>query len=176
VINRNRVLRSMLAALVLSLMVTQTALAAQRTVSVLNVWGFIGPFGTHTNFFGIWQVREWHGEGEHSWLIEKFHLNALVINGKACDPNFCADWSFGASAKFLNAAGQQLASLVPAPGGCYDAAHSPRDRYFARCGWVFGHEIPRAVTKVKITWTVSVQRHDGFWFNAWGATKTFSLR
>jgi hypothetical protein len=168
-------LRSALLAVVASLAIATNVFAASRTTNVLNVWGTVGLWGGYTNFFADWQVQQWHSEQRTTWLVDHFEMSAVVQNGKNCDPSYCTEWSFGAVASFQNSLGQQITSLAPPTLQCYSASYSSNSKFFAKCGWTLGRELPLSVTKVRLTWTVSVLRPNGTWVNAWGATKTVSL-
>lgn len=165
----------LVAGLVACLAIAGTVSASGST-SVLNVWGTMGVWGTYTNFTAQWQASKMTSEGQTYWHVQKFGMDAVVLNGKACTSDICTAWSFNSNAKFLNSAGQQVTSLAPPIGNCYTAAYSSSDRYFSRCGWTSGNDLPLTVTQVKLTWTVSVQRRDGIWVNAWSATKTVPFK
>jgi hypothetical protein len=165
---------AVVAGLVASLALSGVAVAADRSTSVLNVWGTMGVFGTHTNFFARWQVTSTTQGGVTVWLIDDFDMDALVINGKDCPPIICADWAFGVKVDFLNSANAVVGTTTLPAGSCYASAISPRSRLFSRCrSTQFG--LVASASKVRMSWTVSVQRADGIWLQAWKASKTVAL-
>ena len=164
---------SLAAGMVASVLVAGTAAAASRTAGVANVWGSMGVWGTHTSFLAIWQITTTPGGSLYS--LDDLQLTADVSSGRDCDPNICKAWVFSANAKFLNGANAQVgATLIPPDGSCYSSAIGPRDRLFSRCKST-PFTVSTAATKVKFTWTVSVQRPDGQWLNPWSASTTVAI-
>jgi hypothetical protein len=134
----------------------------------------MGVWGTYANFFSQWSATYWHAEGKTVWLIENLDMDAILQNGKNCSSEICVAWAYGATARFYNSAGVQVGVITPPADNCYASAYSSNDRAWSRCKR-YGVEIASSATTMKLTWTVSVQRRDGIWLQAWSAARTVTL-
>ena len=166
-----RLLRLSLALLASVALAAPVNAATSGSTSVLNVWGSMGVWGTHTHFFATWQATR-----SSVWLVDDLDMDATVVNGDDCTTIVCTQWSYGASATFLSATGAKVGTvLVPPTGSCHTSVAVPRDRPFSRC-YTNAFGVSLSATKVKFTWTVSVKRRDGLWVPAWSATKTVPIQ
>ena len=165
--------RALIAALVLVLAVTGTALAARRGTSTPNIWMTMGAWGGWANFTATWEIVPGHSEGQSYWSVAWFEMTGLAINGKDCPSDYCVSWTYAPSARFINSSGTQVgATLYPGAGGCQDHAYSTRSRFWANCRRLM--ELPASVNRVKLHWVISVKRRDGFLFS-WVADKTVPI-
>lgn len=154
-------------------MAAPVAAYPNRTVDGGKVWLTLGVWGSWTTFGASYHITYDQEDGMTWWRLSEFEMWGLVQNGKDCPWFQCTAWSSGMTAKFLNSAGQQLASVALSPGICQAAAYPPRDRYFPHCRmgpW----QISGKVAKIRFQWSVSTKREDGLWLS-WKADKTVPI-
>lgn len=88
----------------------------------------------------------------------------------ACNDVICGDWRFNFQVDFLSSSGAVLTTLTSSAiptGACYDGAIATGSPALMRCRSVLA-TISGSATKMRLRWTVSVQRaQDGLWLNAW---------
>ena len=165
---------ALIAGLLASLVFSGTVSAEEESTSVTGDWGSMGVWGTYADYYARWQVNAIREGGVTKWSIEKFDMDAVLRNGMDCTSLICQNWASSAKVEFLNAAGGVVATRNLPSDNCYSVFQNPRNRHFSRCQRA-GFGLSLSVTKVRLTWTVSVQNRNGFWSSPWQAVKTVPL-
>jgi hypothetical protein len=154
---------------------TVGAATSNHSYSVSNVWGTMGVWGDYATFYARWNSRfAYTSNGVKYAVIDGLELSGQLPHGLNCTSDICAAWSFSVKAEVLTNKGVVIGTFTntqfPATT-CYDAIYGPTARHWARCKATTTINDPDP--RLRLTWTISVQRRDGFWVNAWTKTQSY---